>query len=835
MSLLDNIDIDQQPQQNYGKKYFNGLQNLGDEMARVAFSKNPQENFDELNLLFTLKDFYKENDNKKSSVRSSYNRNKNNSEYFNEYSKRGLPKIKKKKKKFESFSKISFFSINKNKNLNGNKPNKSNNNIIEIKNENPNKNNSPKNYVKFNCKRISVISPNNANLIKHTNTIPKKDYLFKFINKDKDNKNIIKFNNKINNYSPKRKNDDNINKKATISNNDKYNNNFNNNNIEKNGISIQNINSLEDDSFTDDSQSKIPIQSIKTLTKNEKNINGNNNIDNNRNLNINQNSPKRDIFNIDPNRISIQNKKLNNDKYKNYINNSISSKNNNRKRTTDSDSKKTLSNEEEDNNNINIKNYNYINKNNGNDINNINNNFNKNNNSNGNSWTKNYTNNNGNNKNSSSNELENFEIEIIKPENIDKSLKSSNASLNGTLIHNNYKKYKGKKPKDHLYYLGMNNLRKKERKLNKERELIIEKKLSQLQDRPQLNEYTNNIIERKKEKNEYIPIQERAAEIHSRKLTRIILHENKIKLEKENEEKKDLEIIKLYKSKKLYDPNEWDEFVQSQNRWKDEVNYKRKAAEILEYQKYNHKPKISFNSRNIINELSKKNVSVDDVWKRLYNDFDERKERQKVIDKNYTPSFKPRHGNKNYIKFINKKKAKKKNHELLVTNYDKNNYFLDSQISINGGYIYPYNSRNSVNNRNRCKYCYFKKQNLKNSKKSLTADNSTIFVNKSTNENTIGYFSKVANVEPNLITESYISNYNNNNYPNSIGINQSFDNNIYQSGRKNKNIIRLNKNLSPYYLSRRNNYNNYPIYNQTINITCNKNDNFFNIENIEDL
>ena len=53
----------------------------------------------------------------------------------------------------------------------------------------------------------------------------------------------------------------------------------------------------------------------------------------------------------------------------------------------------------------------------------------------------------------------------------------------------------------------------------------------------------------------------------------------------------------------------------------------------------------------------------------------------------------------------------------------------------------------------------------------------------------------MANVEPNLITESYISNYNNNNYPNSIGINQSFDNNIYQSGRKNKNIIRTTTTL----------------------------------------
>ena len=55
-------------------------------------------------------------------------------------------------------------------------------------------------------------------------------------------------------------------------------------------------------------------------------------------------------------------------------------------------------------------------------------------------------------------------------------------------------------------------------------------------------------------------------------------------------------------------------------------------------------------SRNIINKLSKKNVSMDDVFNRLYNDVDDREERNKILDKNYAPTFKPRQGNIKYIK-----------------------------------------------------------------------------------------------------------------------------------------------------------------------------------------
>ena len=94
----------------------------------------------------------------------------------------------------------------------------------------------------------------------------------------------------------------------------------------------------------------------------------------------------------------------------------------------------------------------------------------------------------------------------------------------------------------------MKNLERKRKKLNKERQLIIEKKMSEMQEKPELNANTIDILTKKN--NIYIPIQERAAQIHSRKLTQIILHDKQKQIDKENEEKKDLEEIRLHKSKK---------------------------------------------------------------------------------------------------------------------------------------------------------------------------------------------------------------------------------------------------------------------------------------------
>ena len=42
-------------------KYSNGIQSLGDEMARLVFSKNNQDIFTGNNILFTYSDFLKRN------------------------------------------------------------------------------------------------------------------------------------------------------------------------------------------------------------------------------------------------------------------------------------------------------------------------------------------------------------------------------------------------------------------------------------------------------------------------------------------------------------------------------------------------------------------------------------------------------------------------------------------------------------------------------------------------------------------------------------------------------------------------------------------------------
>ena len=65
----------------------------------------------------------------------------------------------------------------------------------------------------------------------------------------------------------------------------------------------------------------------------------------------------------------------------------------------------------------------------------------------------------------------------------------------------------------------MQNLERKRRKIDKERQLIIEKKMSEMQKKPKLNANTIDIMT--KNNNIYIPIQERASKIHNRKLTQI--------------------------------------------------------------------------------------------------------------------------------------------------------------------------------------------------------------------------------------------------------------------------------------------------------------------------
>ena len=460
------------------------------------------------------------------------------------------------------------------------------------------------------------------------------------------------------------------------------------------------------------------------------------------------------------------------------------------------------------------------------------------------------------NKSSEFDELDNFDIEIIKSNILEYSSETSNnGSINRLMTDNFNSKLKGKRGSDRLYYIEMRNLKKKYERINKKRTKIIEEKLSHMKSAPKINKNTIDIMAKKSK--EYIPIQERAAQIHSKHLTQIILNDLQNKMEKEDEENKEIGEIKKYKNNKKYNEKDWNNFVNSQFQWKDEINFKRKAEEILKYKIYkknNNKPYMNSQSRNIINKRIKKNASMDNVYIRLYNDFEERGERQEILNNKYIPSFQPLKRNINYKKFINKKIIHKNNSELIITNFNKDNYFLESQISLNGSLNNNYINKNYNCSRNKCKYCYNKNINNKNNIKTNLINNSTIFVNKSTDDNTFRV-SKFGTIDSILPTESYISNKNYYNYKN--GLKRPLNNNITKG--KKQNIIRLNKTIKHKQLN-----NKYieeekqickenPFYNEifevenlkpnkngkninkTISIIGNKYKKFFDFDNIENL
>ena len=451
-------------------------------------------------------------------------------------------------------------------------------------------------------------------------------------------------------------------------------------------------------------------------------------------------------------------------------------------------------------------------------------------------------------------DFDNIDIEIIKPDFSNSSIETNN-NIN-KLNKNNFITIKGKKTPDHIYYLQMKNLQKKSKNINKKRTLIIEEKLSHMQSAPTINQNTINIIS--KMKKEYVPIQERAAQIHSSHITQNILYEIQKKIKKENEEHKELEIINLYKPNKTYSEKEWNNFVERQNQWEKEKEYKRKAEEIFKDEvskKYYNRPYLNNRSRNIINKIIKKNSSMDNVYTRLYNDLVQREERQKSLNTKYIPTFKPKPSKFNYKKFINKNDLTKNKPDLVVTNYNKSNYFLDSQISINKGLIFSYNYNKYSNKINKCKYCYYKNYFDKNSYKSKSIQSNNSFIYKSTNINTIGFFSKNGADDSFLQTESCISNKNRNYFYNIKEFNHSLDDNNLIKVKRQRHI-RLNRCIFKHNIS---NYNDFEdekqiykdndiyekkIYNNkkyNMNRTININDKskrykiFFNFENIEDL
>ena len=241
----------------------------------------------------------------------------------------------------------------------------------------------------------------------------------------------------------------------------------------------------------------------------------------------------------------------------------------------------------------------------------------------------------------------NITVEVINPTLLKKFRNDSFNDDEDININNkqniniNKKAKKGKMSKSTLYEREMRNLQRKKTKLEKKRVQLQLEKMKDLKPGPEMNPYSEELIERQEI---YIPIDKRAAKIHSLKISKIILNEeNKkiIQMQKEEEElKKDIS------RNKIFNQEEWDNFIEKQYLWKDEKEFKQKAEQIKrnnQYKKYLFKPKIDAKSRALIKDLQYGNEDViDEVFIRLFNDYEEHKERQKLRDDQSLPSFKPK-------------------------------------------------------------------------------------------------------------------------------------------------------------------------------------------------
>ena len=248
--------------------------------------------------------------------------------------------------------------------------------------------------------------------------------------------------------------------------------------------------------------------------------------------------------------------------------------------------------------------------------------------------------------NESKNEIvkkeDNIIVEIVNPAFFKKEFDDSFDSINkNTKIKVNKKFIKSKMNKSTLYEREIRNRKRKNEKLEKKRKQLENNEIKFLKQGPEIDRTSEQIIENKEL---YIPIDKRAAKIHSMKISQRILNEENKKLKNIEEENKQLYILKS--NSKKFEQDNWDEFIERQYQWKNDVEYKKRAANVFRDNiNKNHyfKPKINVKSKSIIKNIQNGNESfVDEVFIRLFNDFEEHNERQKFRNEQSLPTFKPK-------------------------------------------------------------------------------------------------------------------------------------------------------------------------------------------------
>ena len=184
-----------------------------------------------------------------------------------------------------------------------------------------------------------------------------------------------------------------------------------------------------------------------------------------------------------------------------------------------------------------------------------------------------------------------------------------------------------------IYEREKKHLEYKERLLSAKREKQVQEIKKELKFVPQINknkfsQIYGDISETNKD---YVSLHQRAGQIHAQKLMQINLYEQKKKEEEQLKEEQELRDKKM--KLKIFDQNNWDNFVEKQMKWKKDVEYKKHTAKLIknekEKQNYYDKPKINDKSRSM-NKSSQKNINNNNVYDRLYIDKEEHDKRQKL-------------------------------------------------------------------------------------------------------------------------------------------------------------------------------------------------------------
>ena len=191
-----------------------------------------------------------------------------------------------------------------------------------------------------------------------------------------------------------------------------------------------------------------------------------------------------------------------------------------------------------------------------------------------------------------------------------------------------------------LYEREKKYLIRKNNSLQKKKELELQKQLSNLKD-PSINQVSINILS---QNTDYIPIQERSSQFYNVKKFHNTINEKKNQIQKIEKENKEYSELKKNKSQKKFNEKDWNNFIENQKSWQKQKSLKNKAVELMRESieiNLRHKPKIDLNSKRIINNMRKTINYQEDIYDKLYNDFNNMQERNKFKMYCSMPSFKP--------------------------------------------------------------------------------------------------------------------------------------------------------------------------------------------------